>query len=326
MSKKKSSDTRYYQLAQNTPLQTFMFFFIILCAIVLIFSIELPVLQYFFEEFLNGRVFNAGESVAYTIDSIEPVKHTSYLFNWAVDIYLKTPEETRYWFNPALSLFLLSSIFGLGISFILTTLLPLPAGYMRQKIEREIANTFDKISVVRYGFQTENENAEMENEILNASLEELHEFAMEWGFSVEDLKALQRALKWRDANIIYKIIHINDGIRMYMRFYFTFKYSNAVLGFVYVGAAVLIIIIGLRGLKFVPPTQPSLVLFALGLEFVLLIVYAITLMYSKEEEDSDSEAYKNKSRHPENFLLSNEFGSAKEIEKLLRVFIKNKKK
>lgn len=323
MLKKKSSETRYYQLAQNTPMQSFTFFFIIISSIVIVFWIELPIMQYFFEEFLNGRVFNGGESVAYNIESIEPIKKTSYLFNWAVDIYLKTPEETRYWFNPVLSLFLQSSIIGLGTSFLLTSLFPLSIGYIRQKIEREIANTIDKISIVKYGFQTENENIELETEILNATLQDIHEFSMEWAVPVEDLKALQRALKWRDSNVLYRIVHINDGIRMYMRFYFTLKYSNAVLGFVYVGAAVLIIIIGLRGLKFVPPTQPSLVLFALGLEFALLIIYAITLIYSKEDEENDIDNYKN--RKPENFLLSNEFGSAKEIEKLLRVFIKKQK-
>jgi len=62
-----------------------------------------------------------------------------------------------------------------------------------------------------------------------------------------------------------------------------------VLGLVYIGAAVLIIVIGLRGLKFLPATDPSVVLGALGLEFLLLITYAAMLMYGRGEESSADE-------------------------------------
>jgi hypothetical protein len=89
------------------------------------------------------------------------------------------------------------------------------------------------------------------------------------------------------------------------------------------GAAVLIIIIGLRGLKFIPPTQPSLVLFALGLEFSLLIIYAITLMYSKQDEEKEIEPIY---AHSQNNYLNTDFGSARDIERLLRVFIKSSEK
>ena len=52
------------------------------------------------------------------------------------------------------------------------------------------------------------------------------------------------------------------------------------------GAAVLIIVIGIRGLKFLPATDPSVVLAALGLEFMLLITYASILMYGRTEEST----------------------------------------
>jgi hypothetical protein len=87
---------------------------------------------------------------------------------------------------------------------------------------------------------------------------------------------------------------------------------------VYVGAAVLIVIIGLRGLKFIPATEPSLVFFALGLEFSLLITYAITLMYSKPDEVID---LKVNQTNNEVIALGKEFSEAKELESLLRVFI-----
>jgi len=91
------------------------------------------------------------------------------------------------------------------------------------------------------------------------------------------------------------------------------------------GAVLIIIIIGLRGLKFIPPTQPSLVLFALGLEFTLLITYALTLMYTRQDEESEME-HKGSGTKADSLLLSNEFGSSKDIEKLLRVFVKSKKR
>jgi hypothetical protein len=111
---------------------------------------------------------------------------------------------------------------------------------------------------------------------------------------------------------------------MYMRFYFSVKYSNTILGFVYIGAGVLIIIIGLRGLKFIPQTQPSLVIFALGLEFSLLITYAFTLMYTKQEEESTD--HQPQQLQQDNALLTNNLGNMKEIENLLKVFIQTTKK
>ena len=138
----------------------------------------------------------------------------------------------------------------------------------------------------------------------------------------EYLQYLQKAVIWRDSGLFYKLFNLNDGIRMYMRSYFTVKYGNSVLGLVYIGAAILIIIVGLRGLKFIPPSQPSLVLMALGLEFTLLMVYAMNLMYSKEDEQEGGRIEPRKS---ESLLNLGDFDSSREIESLLRVFIKSGK-
>lgn len=201
--------------------------------------------------------------------------------------------------------------------------MPQSVGLMRQKIEREIINAIDKIAYNRSGFQSEEESLEIISLIKKAKLPDLMEYASEWRTNLDELILLQKGLKWKEAGLWYRLININTGLSIYMRFYFTLKHSNTVLGFVYMGAAVLIIIIGLRGLKFIPPTQPSLVLFALGLEFALLISYAFTIMYTKDEDNSNEVS---SGGRPDNFLLSNEFGSSKEVEKLLRVFIKTKDK
>jgi hypothetical protein len=109
-----------------------------------------------------------------------------------------------------------------------------------------------------------------------------------------------------------------------MRYYFTVKYSNTILGFVYIGAAVLIIMIGLRGLKFIPSTQPSFVLFALGLEFSLLITYAVTLMYSRNEDEVEREMHNQRNQKGKS-SVQELLGNSREVENLLRVFLHTKK-
>ncbi|MBK9249283.1 MAG: hypothetical protein IPM69_14510 [Ignavibacteria bacterium] len=77
------------------------------------------------------------------------------------------------------------------------------------------------------------------------------------------------------------------GLRLYMSHHFTEKYANNVTGLAYFGAAILIIIIGIRGLKFIPPTRPSMILGAIFLEGSMLGLLAFTLVYTEEEERMD---------------------------------------
>jgi hypothetical protein len=77
------------------------------------------------------------------------------------------------------------------------------------------------------------------------------------------------------------------GLRLYMAHHFTEKYSNNVTGLAYFGAAILIVIIGVRGLKFIPATRPSLILAAISLEGALLALLAFGLVYTGSEERMD---------------------------------------
>jgi hypothetical protein len=77
------------------------------------------------------------------------------------------------------------------------------------------------------------------------------------------------------------------GLRLYMAHHFTEKYSNNVTGLAYFGAAILIVIIGIRGLKFIPATKPSLILAAISLEGALLALLAFGLVYTEGEERMD---------------------------------------
>ncbi len=77
------------------------------------------------------------------------------------------------------------------------------------------------------------------------------------------------------------------GIATYMKFHFVEHYSNVVQGLAYAGAAFLIIVVGIRGLKFIPAVKPSPILFALGIEFSMLCLLALALLYTEEEERTD---------------------------------------
>ncbi len=320
---RKYEESSYFDLAQHNTTQVIVIILIFLMGFILTFIIMPPILEFVFTKFLNGKVYFGGELIDYAIDVRGAERETSYLFAWAVDIYKNTPQEARYWFNPFLSLIIPATMAGLGLSVSLSGLLPKKIGLMRQKIEREIAIVIDRICIIKYGYHGDEEKGEIIDSLLNADLRDLHDFVELWGMTLEDIKVLHRALVWQHSSVLGRIFRLNDGFRMYMRFYFTVIYSNGVLGFVYIGAAVLIIIIGLRGLKFIPASQPSLILFALGLEFSLLIIFAFTLMYSRQEEDV---VHGKVSSGERSLLISGDLGSSKEVEQLLRVFIKNDKK
>mgnify|MGYP000206357077 CR=1 FL=1 len=97
--------------------------------------------------------------------------------------------------------------------------------------------------------------------------------------SIEDIKA---AIGWQRNRL-----RIGSALRLYMAHHFTEQYSNNVTGFAYGGAALLIVAVGIRGLKFIPPTRPSLILGAIFLEFSMLALLAFTLFYTEEEERMD---------------------------------------
>ncbi len=324
MQSKNQSRQKYFDLSEHNTPQLIILMTVFLAALASTFLLLLPVVEKVMEAGLDGKVYNAGEHVQYVKETSSPLHETSYYTNWAIDIYINTPQEVRYWFNPLLSLLIPSVIISVIISMFISTMLPREFGFMRQKIEREIANTLDRITLAKYGYHSDEHMDEIAREILTANLRDMHDYEEEWGIYLEDLKAMHKALKWREKNIITKLLTFNDYLKIYLRFYFTEKYGNTVLGYVYVGAAILIIIIGLRGLKFIPSTQPSIIFFALGLEFSLLITYAVTLMYSKQEHENDSDTSSKGTGG--NYFMTGDYGNSKEIENLLRVFIRTNKK
>lgn len=76
-------------------------------------------------------------------------------------------------------------------------------------------------------------------------------------------------------------------VKFYFRYRVSAAYGNVIQGLVSGGAGVLIFIIGLRGLKLIPSEEPSIIIMALSLEFILLIILMITFAGSAQEERLD---------------------------------------
>lgn len=345
MSESQLERKKYYELSERTNLQKAVLFVCLVFSTIFAFSIVLPGVEYLMTNFLNGNVHNDGATYTVLIQDepqvskkiypqewklemenikarkVVPLSTSNYLTNWAVDLNPDTPEASRFWINPVMAIMVPTFIIGLILSLYISLVLPVQFGFFRSAVEREIAYNLDRICYIKNGFYSAEENLEIEKQILNAKMHDLDLFSKEWNISIDNLKILLQALKWRNNSIIYKIMHPLQGLDIYTRLYFTEKYGNAILGFVYIGAAVLIIIIGLRGLKFIPATQPSLIFFALGLEFSLLVLYAFTLIFSKPE---DVDIVKDKEAEVSHQTLFGSGINSREIENLLRVFINKK--
>lgn len=310
----------YYSLVRHNKSQYFIFISSFIVLLVLVFSITLPAIQKFvIEDYLQGKVYNDGRAVPYTEEDKKILLNTNYYGNWAVDVFIGTSGEARYWIDPIISLSMPIALLCFIITLKLSTILPIQLGFIRQKIEREIINQVDKIHYTKMGYYSDKMNIDLEQEILRADERRLHSIADEYQVNKEEIKYLHKALLWKNSSIIYKLMHPFSGLEFYLHSYFTERYANTMLGLVYIGAAVLIIIIGMRGLKFIPSTQPSMVFFALGLEFSVLITYAVTVMYSKTDSDED---YVNKNNENNNLELKN----SKDVENLLRAFLRKTKK
>jgi hypothetical protein len=292
-------------------------------------------MESFFVSFMHADVNYDGSILEYRIAEGAPKEFitTNMLTQWGIierssaDIIQGKKLVARYLFNPTLALFPLVLFIGIALAAYIVAFLPKSIGLIRQKISREIMNALDNIALSLYGEHTDAEIDEIRNRILDADIRDIHDLANEYQITVGQATNLQDALSWQESkNMLESFLRTQSAIRFYMRSYFTIQYGNTILGLVYIGAAALIIIIGIRGLKFIPSSEPSIILFALGLEFILLIVYAVTLMLSPNEDTPES--YGSGANESSGLLSilgnnneSNSNVKAKEVESLLKVFI-----
>jgi hypothetical protein len=96
--------------------------------------------------------------------------------------------------------------------------------------------------------------------------------------SMQNLRAVQA---W-EANRL----RFYAALRLFMEEFFAPRFGNVVSGLAYGGAAFLIVSVGLRGLRFIPASRPSVLLFTISLEFAFLLLLGVTLAFQREEASS----------------------------------------
>lgn len=229
--------------------------------------------------------------------------------------------------EPVQGFAILSLVFGFAISMLITVPLPASIGFMSSKFMREIEHTKTKVRLQTGFSDEIVDVLTMPDNILDASDREKIApiFRRVWDRTAPQDDAYRAAIRFTDSfqddvslsdfrnQILYTRIRetfsdgvmseiqdtrdgirwsrnklrIADGLRLYMTHHFAHVYSNNVTGFAYLGAAALIVIIGVRGLKFIPPTRPSLILGAIALEGSLLALLGFVLLYTSGEEPID---------------------------------------
>ncbi len=314
----------YLNLTSHNPVQVVIFAAIVLVTCLLFFEfVAIPLLKMFFLEFLEAK--------------IESLPGWASYFSWDITVESNNT-EAYYRLDPFLSFLPFAIMSGVVCAIFVTSILPVHLGFIHQKIHREIVNALDRIARIVYHESVDDEHLEVERRLISLDVRHMHELAAIFPVSFDDLDTLKKALIWRGLTGIHKATRVFDGLKLYMRNYFTLEYGNHMLGIVYIGAAVLIVIIGLRGLKFIPAQEPSIIIFALGLEFVLLIAYALTVIYTRDEDSrissSKSDSRDDTIKHLEAIsgYLQRMSGDgevvaperSRELEKLLMVFLHNK--
>ncbi len=182
--------------------------------------------------------------------------------------------------DPIITFIIFSLGFGFIAAILITAMLPRSIGLLANKIERTIFHTIATIDD-QTGDKVSRE--EIERVTSANSKDDLSPIEKEFGpVIVNEIEDVRAANQWRRNKLL-----VFKGLRLYMTRHFAERYSNNVQGFAYGGAAFLIVVIGIRGLKFIPPTKPSVLLFAISLEFTMLCMLAVTLFYTEEEQRMD---------------------------------------
>jgi hypothetical protein len=97
------------------------------------------------------------------------------------------------------------------------------------------------------------------------------------GFGYHLMTKPREALKKADG--------VRNAFRHYMHHDFIPNYKNNVTALAFMGTAFLICMIGLRGVKFMTPQSPDLIIIAIIIEMTVLMFLGLTTWYEKEEDE-----------------------------------------
>lgn len=190
--------------------------------------------------------------------------------------------QTLYFVNPYFAFMPLHIFFALVVAFLVSMFLPQGSGlaWVRAKMLRE----YERVgSLLEKQFDAHDVDF---SAILGVSQEQREHMLRFTTLpqviisEVDDYMAIRRYVNGESANPL-------TPIKFYFRYRISASYGNLIQGLVSGGAAILIFVIGLRGLKLIPQEEPSLILMALSIEFILLIVLMITFAGSAQEERLD---------------------------------------
>lgn len=187
--------------------------------------------------------------------------------------------ENQFYVNPILSFLPFDLLFGFAMAVIIGFVIRLP--FFRDRVYHTIIDLKKRLQL-----QLSATTEEIESILRNDPENNARLLARREDINLDSVQAEINAINEAQQYIAGKGSW-RSGIAAYMRFHFTEEYSNIVTGMAYGGAAFLIIVVGIRGLKFIPASKPSFILFALGVEFTMLTLLAITMIFTMEEERTD---------------------------------------
>lgn len=191
-------------------------------------------------------------------------------------------EQTLYFMNPYLAMFPLHIFLAGVIAFLIS--MYLPAGSSLSWVRGKLMRDYERVgSLLEKQFDAHGVEFEQMFKLSRGQREHLLRFTtlpQVVVTEVEDYISLHRYIGKESRNFLIPVL-------FYFRYRISASYGNFIQGLVSGGAAILIFVIGLRGLKLIPQEEPSLILMALSIEFILLIVLMITFAGSAQEERLD---------------------------------------
>ncbi len=187
--------------------------------------------------------------------------------------------DAQFIINPILSFFAFDVLFGFAFAVVVGFVIRLP--YFRDRVHHTVIDLKKRLQL-----QLSSSADEIESILRNDPENNARLLARREDINLDSVHAEISAVNAAQAYLAGKGSWLS-GMSTYMRFHFTEEYSNTVTGMAYGGAAFLIFVVGIRGLKFISATRPSFVLFALGVEFTMLVLLATTMIFTVEEERTD---------------------------------------